>query len=365
MKSLFSEFDPTTKKEWLEKVEKDLKGKPLESLDWVFEGEQMTPFYHSKDVDSRPVSDINKKKNTWQIGEYIDLRHGDKKANEQAIKALQGGCNALLFDIRMQEKPDLDSLLKNIQLEWIETHFITSEKKAESIIDDLSRLSTQESFDLSKIKGSIRVESELDSIRLSNFIESKLPGMKCIHIGNYEVRKNESITEELTKLVTEVRSVFEGANKNDISLLAQNILVTTSLTDHYFGNIAKIRALNELLSLELNKGQLSAKVPIEVHVCPQNREDDDNLKIIQANSHAMAAIIGGADRIFIGLSNEESSPFQRRIARNIQHLMAVESHLDQVIDPAGGSYFIEHLTQLLVEKAGTMLSGHRQQSNKV
>ena len=40
-----------------------------------------------------------------------------------------------------------------------------------------------------------------------------------------------------------------------------------------------------------------------------------------------------------------------RFARNIQLVIKEETHADKVIDPAGGSYFIETLTSELVEKA--------------
>ena len=43
--------------------------------------------------------------------------------------------------------------------------------------------------------------------------------------------------------------------------------------------------------------------------------------------------------------------FSRRIARNTQTILREESHLDQVIDPAGGSYYIESLTEEIAKKA--------------
>ena len=43
-----------------------------------------------------------------------------------------------------------------------------------------------------------------------------------------------------------------------------------------------------------------------------------------------------------------------RLARNIQLVIKEETHVDKVIDPAGGSYFIETLTSELVEKAWTL-----------
>ena len=43
--------------------------------------------------------------------------------------------------------------------------------------------------------------------------------------------------------------------------------------------------------------------------------------------------------------------FSRRIARNTQTILREESHLDQVIDAAGGSYYIECLTEEIAKKA--------------
>ena len=49
--------------------------------------------------------------------------------------------------------------------------------------------------------------------------------------------------------------------------------------------------------------------------------------------------------------------FSRRIARNVQHLMKMESALDEVADPAAGSYYIETLTRQLAERAWEEFQG--------
>ena len=48
---------------------------------------------------------------------------------------------------------------------------------------------------------------------------------------------------------------------------------------------------------------------------------------------------------------ERSTPFTRRIARNVQNMLKLEAHLDRVSDPAAGSYYMEKLTRILAEKA--------------
>ena len=48
---------------------------------------------------------------------------------------------------------------------------------------------------------------------------------------------------------------------------------------------------------------------------------------------------------------EQPTQFSKRIARNVELLLKHESHFDQVIDPAGGSYYIENLTKNIAEQA--------------
>lgn len=76
--------------------------------------------------------------------------------------------------------------------------------------------------------------------------------------------------------------------------------------------------------------------------------------ILRVTTAAFAAGVGGADAITtypftdaLGLP----SPFARRIARNIQHVLLEECRLGHVADPAGGSWFVERLTRDLADKA--------------
>lgn len=70
--------------------------------------------------------------------------------------------------------------------------------------------------------------------------------------------------------------------------------------------------------------------------------------------------VGGADAVTvlpfdtaIGLPDA----FSRRIARNTQSLLISESHVARVVDPAGGSWYVESLTSALAEQAWTVFTG--------
>lgn len=76
--------------------------------------------------------------------------------------------------------------------------------------------------------------------------------------------------------------------------------------------------------------------------------------ILRATTEAMSASVGGADSITVipfDKPFETNSEFAERIARNIQLVLKEEAHFDHVVDPSGGAYYIEALTQSLAENA--------------
>ena len=74
---------------------------------------------------------------------------------------------------------------------------------------------------------------------------------------------------------------------------------------------------------------------------------DQNRKLISNTTQSMSAILGGCDILTIiphlnGFNCLENAP--RRIARNIGHILRVESNLHKVTDPVAGAYYLESLT---------------------
>ncbi|MEM9992405.1 MAG: methylmalonyl-CoA mutase family protein, partial [Bacteroidota bacterium] len=65
-----------------------------------------------------------------------------------------------------------------------------------------------------------------------------------------------------------------------------------------------------------------------------------------------SAVVGGTDRLTILPADfDKQNTFTTRIARNVQHLLQLESYLDRVGDPAAGSYYLETLTDKLAVAA--------------
>jgi methylmalonyl-CoA mutase len=123
--------------------------------------------------------------------------------------------------------------------------------------------------------------------------------------------------------------------------------------------IAKLRAARLLWSkiIETWAAKASRKHAMFIHTSTSAWNQtvyDPYVNILRGTSASMSAVIGGADSLTVRPFDapfRPAGPFSNRIARNTQVLLKEESYLDKVIDPAAGSYYIEKLTDTLIEGA--------------
>ncbi|GAB3815056.1 methylmalonyl-CoA mutase family protein [Tessaracoccus terricola] len=136
------------------------------------------------------------------------------------------------------------------------------------------------------------------------------------------------------------------------------ILFRVSATTEQFITISRLRALRTLWSrVGAELGVAPARRGAVQHAVSSLRQvsrDDPYVNVLRGTISCFAASAGGAETITvlpldaaIGLPNELS----RRIARNIQVVLAEESNLGRVNDPAGGSFYVESMTRQLCERA--------------
>ena len=131
-----------------------------------------------------------------------------------------------------------------------------------------------------------------------------------------------------------------------------------------FLGIAKLRAVRRLWARVLEaSGVPDGARGMTVHVTTAERAwagRDPWVNMLRATVATFAGAVGGADALTVlpythalGLPND----FARRIARNTQLVLAEESNLARVIDPAGGSWYVESLTDQLAVRAWSQFQG--------
>ncbi|HEX4094082.1 MAG TPA: methylmalonyl-CoA mutase subunit beta [Trebonia sp.] len=129
-------------------------------------------------------------------------------------------------------------------------------------------------------------------------------------------------------------------------------------TADQFATIAKLRAARRVWSRVAQQcGVTSEAAGMRQHVVsswPMMTRRDPWNNILRATLACFSAGVGGADAITVAPFDTaigQPDRLARRVARNVHALLVEESHVARVIDPAGGSWYVEDLSEQLAVKA--------------
>ena len=186
---LFS-FGAVTKQEWLAKVEKDLKGRPLSDLNWHLGQEMLIdPFSHVDDQNNVPEPILRTAAgNNWEIGEIIPV-YDSVQANRWALDGLQGGVEAIRFELfRELSSSDWEQLFQDIDLALISVHLVEmyDPKNPIQLANQLRTYGVGQGVDPALINGSIEFDPESLSLdqtaEIAVGIHKLLPAFKSLHV---------------------------------------------------------------------------------------------------------------------------------------------------------------------------------------
>ncbi len=389
-KRFFSDFPPTTRKEWIEKITSDLKGTPFDKkLIWKSpEGFEVFPFYRREDIDSFSITKVppatfpyvrsTKLNNSWHVCERVS-ETSPKKANERALYILNRGVTSLQFVMHDDwvNIETLEVLLNGIAIDAIELNFACCISRAVSMANALSGYCNKHNIPSDKIEGSIDyVPFKRELVRgkktpnwLTEALQvlkvaSCLPHIRVLMVNAYFLSNAGAyITEELGIALAWGVELLDTLGENGFSIeeVANKIKFNFGVGSNYFMEIAKFRAARwlwaEIIAShgEQYKGDV-AKIHQHAITSSWNMTVyDAYVNLLRTQTEAMSAALGGVDSLMILPYDTPFSAtptdFSLRIARNQQLLLLEESHFDKVVDPAAGSYYIETLTQKIAEKA--------------
>ncbi len=360
--NLFSAFKPVPKSEWLAKIEKDLKGKPLDDLVQDIGGVSVSAFQHAEDLEALPLPLHST--NNWEIGEDFEVAGDLKAVNAKLLEALQNGVGAPRFILEKKLQPaEIATLLDGVDLGIISTHFYFKNRETSptALFADFIKMAGEKQVDLSGLKLSLNFNDDSAVPAILENLKNVGSGIKVLTVNGIDFLSESDTVTELAKMITQGERFLSSfsSEKSAPSSLNGHLQFSVAIGKNYFLQIAKLRALKLLWANILRAYGIdeSAMPPIEAHLAPFSQGNDPNKNMIAATTQAMSAIIGGADRLTVLPSDAfEGNPsgFSRRIARNVQHILKLESHFDWVADPGAGSYFIEKLTVGLAERAWEM-----------
>jgi methylmalonyl-CoA mutase len=368
---LFAEFPAISKAEWIAQLERELKGRLFTDLQWQLEDEiRLDPFYQAEDFAEAPEPLFRKAGNSWEVGEYVFVNN-IKKANEQALAALAGGVHALFFQIKHEPTlEELGELLRDIDLSIVSVHFAPyyPGKNPVKIYRLLLEYFSDKGDLAQHARGSIDFDPLLDWSDPPLDDLAKYIGMAKADLPNFSVLQidakpyhggPEDTSRELALAIAKGSEYLAQMEQRGVAPAEVNrrLQFSMAVSTSYFVEIAKLRALRSLWANVLAAYGVKEAQPTTVvgHLAPETQQDDANTNRIKAATQAMSAIIGGVDRFYVLPADadhkEPSSAMSYRLARNVQHLLKLESFFDKVVDPAAGSYYVEKLTDALAEAA--------------
>ncbi|WP_308502232.1 methylmalonyl-CoA mutase family protein [uncultured Alistipes sp.] len=387
---LFTEFPPVPTEVWEAAITADLKGADYErKLVWrTGEGFNVRPYYRAENLEGIrflgsqagefPYVRGTRANNRWHVHQTIEVKC-PKEANAEALKLLNSGVDSLGFSIAKEDfsAADLDQLLAEIHIPAIEITFcgLHTGKVAELVIDKLEKegvaAEANVAFCIDPIVKGLSQKGDFCSpngekcfAKIKSLIE-RTREYKHIRIVTVSAgifaNSGSTIVEELAFALSAGNDYMARLTDAgvDADLAARKIRFSFAVTSNYFMEIAKFRAAR-MLWANIVKGynpekECACKMMIHARTADWNQTVyDPYVNMLRGTTEAMSAAIAGVHSLEVtpfDASFEDPTEFSKRIARNVELLLKHEAHFDQVVDPAGGSYYVENLTQSIANEA--------------
>ena len=198
------------------------------------------------------------------------------------------------------------------------------------------------------------------------FTSENMPKFNSISISGYHMHEaGATAVQELAFTIADGKEYVKRAMDAglDIDAFAGRLSFFFGIGMNFFMEVAKLRAARTLWFRVMDG--LGAKKDrskmLRTHCQTSGvslQEQDPYNNVIRTTIEAMAAVLGGTQSLHTNALDEAialPTDFSARIARNTQLVIQEESGICNVVDPLGGSYYIEALTQQLVDDAWELI----------
>ncbi len=270
---------------------------------------------------------------------------------------------------------DMEILFDGIPLDKVSTS-MTINATASILLAMYIAVAKKQGVSLDKISGTIQndilkeymargtyiypVESSLRIITdIFEYCSTSVPKWNTISISGYHIREaGSTAAQELAFTLADGIAYIESAQKRglDIDVFSKRLSFFFNAHNNFFEEIAKFRAARRMwakIMKEKFKAKKDSSMLFRVHTQTAGstltaQQSENN--IVRVTLQALAAVMGGTQSLHtnskdeaLALPTEESV----QIALRTQQIIAYESGAGDVIDPLGGSYYIESLTDNL------------------
>jgi methylmalonyl-CoA mutase N-terminal domain/subunit len=200
------------------------------------------------------------------------------------------------------------------------------------------------------------------------YCAKQVPRWNTISISGYHIREAGSTAAQeigftLTNGIAYVQAAIDAGL--DVDIFAPRLSFFFNSHINFFEEIAKFRAARRLWA-KIMRERFGAKDSrswmLRFHTqtagCSLTAQQPHN-NIVRTALEALAATLGGTQSLHTNSFDEAYAPPSQEavtIAVRTQQILGYESDISHVVDPLGGSYYIEHLTDSLEKEAGEYIA---------
>ncbi len=412
---LFEEFSPSSYAEWRAEVERILKGASFEDkmLTKTFEGITLKPIYNNVDINPIHFQDappgfspftrgndaIHHQGHAWEIAQEINYPDIEE-FNEALLHDIENGLTAVTLPLdlagRLGYDPDhahrgdtgrhgvsissmrgLSNALKSVNLADFPV-YIQCGISGLPYLGLFMALAKRNGISTSGLRGAIAMDPLGELVRqgelsetvenlydemaeMTNWAIQNAPGLGTFWIhGEYFSEGGGTAVQELAFALTIGVEYLRAMESRGIEpeKSAAHFRFSFAQGANFFMEAAKLRAARLLWNRILEECGVPKefrKMHIHVRTSRYTKTTHDPyVNLLRSTIETLSGIVGGANGIYSAPFDEHIRPadeFSRRLARNIQLILKEETHLDQIMDPAGGSWFMEKLTSEIAEES--------------
>ena len=410
----------TSVDEWKKAAEKQMKGKPIESLTWhTPEGIDIKPLYTAEDTASLPFANtmpgfepfLRGPQATmyagrpWTIRQYAGFSTAEE-SNAFYRKALAAGGQgvSVAFDlathrgydsdhprvtgdvgkagVAIDSVEDMKILFDGIPLDKVSVS-MTMNGAVLPVLAGYVIAAEEQGVSQDQLSGTIQNDILKEFMVRNTYIYPPQPSMKIIgdiiaytarnmpkfnsiSISGYHIQEaGADAALELAYTLADGKEYIRTAIAAglDIDEFAGRLSFFWGISMNFYMEIAKLRAgrlLWDRIVAEFNPKDPRSKM-LRTHCQTSGwslTEQDPYNNVVRTTIEAMAAVFGGTQSLHTNALDEAialPTEFSSRIARNTQLVIQEETGITKVVDPWGGSYMMESLTQALADKAWEMI----------
>lgn len=383
---LFDQFPQTSYQEWRAKVEADLKGADFnKKLVWrTNEGFDVQPVYRAEDIASLettkslpgqfPYVRGTRDNNDWLTRQNI-IADSAAAANEIARDVLTKGVTSLGF--KVADAADVAVLLKDIDITKVEINLQCCPRNsvavAKALVQYIVAAGAADSFRGSVeynplrrqfrhgVEGIDNAAIVAEASELLNVVKH-VAGLRCLSVDSAMLGNSGAyIYQEMGYALAWGAAWMTALTDAGFCAceVATRIKFDMCVSSNFFMEIAKFRAARMLWARIVEQYKPKCADAAKMNVCASTSRFnqtiyDAHVNLLRSQTETFSAAVAGVDSIVttpFDLPYKTPDTFSERIARNQQFLLKEESHMDKVVDPAGGSYYVETLTVSIANEA--------------